>query len=275
MSSDEENISGKALSRGGVKKYNEQQTRSFYAKLQDSKDEPLNDNKGEESIAESKDIEAEINGSDLHKSLFEELSTNVPNTVKPDTIGDYLYGCAYSQDEAPRNCTPSCLKGFHPPGHLPCDKPVYERNIYGLKKLNDTNGSEAYIYVTGSKDIPLNKSERITLQDHGVKNVIVYDREDKSIRYRKVGHVTIPTKDTESISFTEQEVDTGAFDGKYIMGIFAVIIIIIILFLLLWVWSRNAGCRGGDCDNLSVGVVEEAVILDSTGWSSASPPRWG
>ena len=210
--------------------------RRLLNKLQQRPAEPLRDNS---SILESKSIISGIIGTAAYDEIAADLRTNMPETIQPESVGSYLYGCGWPQSDVPSLCTPSCINGLNMLDDE-CDVPVYERTIHGLTKLNSAVGNRAYIFCTGDK--PITPSEKITLHRAGVTNADIFNRDTNTIRYRKIGKYTPHVDDSTTSQTSVSDLPYKSAEGwgsTTIIGLIILVIFIIVVIGMLYYASSS------------------------------------
>lgn len=96
-----------------------------------------------------------------------------PSTIRPDTLGSFLFGCRKVLNTGSAFCSPYCLESLLPPKStapvLCCPHQVYILSNGKLRHLNTASSSSAQIYladVNGTKT--LTADQIATLQKEGV-----------------------------------------------------------------------------------------------------------
>jgi hypothetical protein len=152
---------------------------------------------------------------ELYNSLLRYLKERKPANIKPNTIGDFLYGCI----NHPNACSLSCLTGVIPDISR-CTDQVWIVKNGNLEPLNSENSDKAYIY----SDVLLSPSNVERLRKLGIKHITILNG-NQTLYTGTLDNMpnTIPVRPKQS--------------GSSFLSIVVTIIVIIILVLvalILW-----------------------------------------
>lgn len=153
-------------------------------------------NVGDSYESRQKDIESlesyrSVAGIKESNRVSSKIIANAPNDVNPDTVGEYLYGCAIEQTEAPTACVPSCVNSYSIDS-IKCRYAVYKRSNHGTIKINKVqNGDIVYLYIPHKDSKDLSSDEIEIFRSCGFKKVVVYQYPDKGINYEYIDSYTI------------------------------------------------------------------------------------
>ena len=96
-----------------------------------------------------------------------------PSSIRPDTLGSFLFGCRKVLNTGSAFCSPYCLESLLPPKStapvLCCPHQVYILSNGKLRHLNEVSSSSAQIYLADSNGSKVLTADQIaTLQREGV-----------------------------------------------------------------------------------------------------------
>ena len=147
-----------------------------------------------------------------YKEYLKILNEYIPKEITFGTVGSYLFGCIYSDDNV---CNPLCIGSIpvNPIKH--CEQQVWIKYDGSLIKLTHVKGNDAVIYANTLTD-----EDKNILKKHGV------------INYTLINNGVVE-RGTMSDPTPKEEVKKETFDYKLILIVIIVIIILILLYYLL------------------------------------------
>ena len=173
------------------------ETESMYERLMLSYDKSKNENTTIiDDIDGSRMFEETFYWNDqIYKEQIEQIKRNIPEKIKPDTVGEYLYGCI--QDDIGENsvCKPSCVNGgLKNPAIGDCMVPSYYKREQ-MEKLNEIKGEEANVFIetcrSKIKTDLLSTEDIKILSDDGVKRAVIYTQHEDTINYILWGSIEV------------------------------------------------------------------------------------
>ncbi len=166
----------------------------------------------------------------LYKEQIQIIKSTIPNIVKDDTVGKYLYGCFLPESVVEISCTPSCIDGgLKNPELSSCDIASYEKRGI-LKKLNEIHSDEAYVFIATGNELTV--VDRKELYRQGIKIITVYQQEGTNINY--VPGQTMNVMGSENVTITNTVTETtNTSNWVWAWVLLATLLIIIIVIALM------------------------------------------
>lgn len=175
-----------------------------------------------------------------YDELLRLLQKNKPDKpIKPNTIGDFLYGCKPTSN----SCSPACLNGITPTNITKCKNQVWVLSNGVINKINNDMSEIAEIYVDDIKQL---KDKVEIIKKAGGKIVNVYSiTGDKIMDNVKIDELLStqpppnnnnnnkPTSDNPNSDKPKNSTADSGSTFRIITGIL-VIIILIIGIMILW-----------------------------------------
>ena len=214
---------------------------------------------------EVKEIANIVSNSSHKDKLVKQLQASIPKTLKSGSVGEGIYACiATTVDGVPSVCTPACQSGASAVSAGNCSKQVFlKKEDEELQKVNKTNSTEAYVYISGnqsksssstvrsrtsttgssSSSVSLSKEDISKLQDSGVKSVEVFVANGPN-SYRKSHSLSLREKDSTHYSknsrcaITEESCEEE-HNYKWLLLIGVVVFLIVAAFFF-WRWYTHA-----------------------------------
>ena len=158
-------------------------------------------NTGDSYVSRKKEIEtleSYRSSADLEESqkVVSSILANAPRSAEPNSVGEYLYGCAIEQTEAPTGCVPSCVNGYSIES-VKCRYAVYKRSDQGTIKINKVmGGGTVYLYIPYRDSSELSEEELEIFKAGRFTKVIIYQYPKKGINYEFLIERSIPRDST-------------------------------------------------------------------------------
>lgn len=178
-------------------------------------------------------------GRDEYSKITEILNTySKPKTIKPNSIGAFLFGCLQSTygDISNKYCSPLCLQSVFPDvTFVCCPYQVWILNETSFEQISDTMTDKAYIFSSLSKTLQFTPEQINLLKEKGIHNVHVLETRDTLhktlIPLTHIDNLPQVKLETPLKPIIKQVNNVSSMNSTRLLG---VLLFLLIIGLLIW-----------------------------------------
>jgi len=115
-------------------------------------------------------------------------------------------------------CTPACINNYQINNMTRCDKCVYHKKDGKIKKINENESEQAYLYISPDESNKISKKALNKIAKSGVRELFIYKQQTDSLRCEHLDTMILE-------EFEEQEEEKEEIDWLFYFFIFLVFII--------------------------------------------------